>query len=224
MKQGINKYLIMAATAGLLASCAGEDSLRQDDPGRLLVKEVLADDAAGNAIRAVSALTAGTIGIFRAGDTGATPTYPTECNNYPYAYATDGWKPVNVAQTIYLTGKDIGVCAYYPYQDDPAYADKTALPLTSGRYEGTDAVNDICYAGNQIVNATTAKRSVSFTMSHAMALLELVFYREAGATTVAVNGVSLGPVCSSATLNITTGVYTPVRMVNLSYNPSVTMN
>lgn len=190
----MNKYLLITLTASvMLASCDCEEGGVPNEPASLLVKEVRAGSETGSATRAATTttLTSGSIGVFRAKDTGASPVYPTECNNYEYAY-NSGWKPADATKTIYLTGKDINVCAYYPYNSDAAYADKTALPLTSTWYKSDDTPSkDLCYATDQSVNATAAKRSVSFTMKHAMALLELVFYFDAGSGVLNINEIKV---------------------------------
>lgn len=202
----------MIAMAVLLAACVQEENFQPDETGSsehtLLVEEVRTGSETGSATRAATSttLTSGSIGVFRAKDTGASPVYPTECNNYKYTY-NSGWKPADAANTIYLTGKDIDVCAYYPYNSDAAYADKTALPLTTSWYSASDPSKDICYATQQTVNATATKRSVSFTMKHAMALLELVFYFDAGAGKLGISKITVSnpALVGSATLDITTG-------------------
>lgn len=210
MKPSMNKYLLITLTASvMLTSCDCEEGSVPNEPASLLVKEVRAGSETGSATRAAATpeLTSGSIGVFRAKDTGASPVYPTECNNYEYAY-NSGWKPANASKTIYLTGKDINVCAYYPYNSDAAYADKTALPLTTAWYKSDDTPSkDLCYATDQTVNATAAKRSVSFTMKHAMALLELVFYFDAGAGKLGISKIMVShpSLVGSATLDITTG-------------------
>lgn len=206
----MNKYLLITLTASvMLASCEREEGGVPNEPASLLVKEVRAGSETGSATRAATTttLTSGSIGVFRAKDTGASPVYPTECNNCEYAYSS-GWKPANAAKTIYLTGKDINVCAYYPYNSDAAYADKTALPLTSAWYKSDDTPSkDLCYATDQTVNATAAKRSVSFTMKHAMALLELVFYFDAGSGVLNIDEIKVSnpALVGSAKFDITTG-------------------
>lgn len=206
----MNKYLLITLTASvMLASCDCEEGGVPNEPASLLVKEVRAGSETGSATRAATTttLTSGSIGVFRAKDTGASPVYPTECNNYEYAY-NSGWKPANASKTIYLTGKDINVCAYYPYNSDAAYVDKTALPLTSAWYKSSDTPSkDLCYATDQTVNATAAKRSVSFTMKHAMALLELVFYFDAGSGVLNIDEIKVSnpALVGSAKFDITTG-------------------
>lgn len=206
----MNKYLLITLTASvMLASCEREEGGVPNEPANLLVKEVRTGSETGSATRAAAIipLTSGSIGVFRTKDTGASPVYPTECNNYKYTY-NSGWKPADAANTIYLTGKDIDVCAYYPYNSDAVYADKTALPLTSAWYRSDDTPSkDLCYAINRTVNATAAKRSVSFTMKHAMALLELVFYFDAGSGVLNIAKITISnpALVGSAKLDITTG-------------------
>lgn len=211
MKQKLNNYLMIAAAA-LLGGCVQEENPQPggtDGNGHeLLVEEVRTESGTGGTTRATTALTSGSIGVFRAKDTGASPAYPAECNNYQYT-CNSGWKPANAANTVYLTGKDIDVCAYYPYHSDAAYVDKTAIPLTSGRYIGTNDINDICYAKNRTVNASGGGRSTTFTMTHAMALMEFVLYGEAGAASLTVANVTIthASLVGSTTLNITNGTY-----------------
>lgn len=202
----MNKYLLITLTASVvLASCEGEEGRVSPEPASLLVKEVRAGSETGSATRAATttALTFGSIGVFRDKDTGTSSAYPVECNNYQYTYS-GGWKPANAANTIYLTGKDIKVCAYYPYNSDVAFNDKTALPLTTSWYELS---KDICYTINQTVNATAARRSVSFTMKHAMALLELMFYFDAGSGVLNISEIKVShpSLVGSAKFDITTG-------------------
>ena len=219
----MNKYLLITLTASvMLASCEREEGSVPNEPASLLVKEVWAGSETGSATRAAatSELTSGSIGVFRAKDAGASAVYPTECNNYEYTYDS-GWKPADAANTIYLTGKDIGVCAYYPYRADAAYADKFALPLTSGQYTGSGDVNDICYDTERMVNASSTGRSTTFTMKHAMALLEFVFYKEAGTILLEVSKVTIehAALIDTGTLNITNGAYTTGSIAgSLSYD------
>lgn len=231
MKRKRYNYLLIATTV-LLAACGQQENLQPDetDSGShcaLLVKEVRTETEAGViGTRASAPLTSGSIGVFRAADAGASAAYPVACNNYKYTY-NGGWQPDDAANTVYLTGKDIGVCAYYPYRADAAYADKLALPLTSGQYTGSGDVNDICYDTERMVNATSTGRSTTFTMKHAMALLEFVLYGDAGTSSLTVSNVTIEhtKLINTATLNITNGAYTTVTTTGtLSYNPSLTIS
>lgn len=231
MKQKLNNYLMIAAAA-LLGGCAQEENPQPggtDGNGHaLLVEEVRMESGTGGATRATTALTAGTIGVFRAKDTGASSAYPQECNNYQYTYSS-GWKPRSAGNTVYLTGKDIEVCAYFYYRPNVV---KTAVPLTSGRYTtgqdtGADDVDDFCYAKNRTVNASSGGRSTTFIMSHAMAWMEFVLYGEAGTTSLTVTNVTITheSLVSSTTLNITNGVYATGSVSgSLSYDPLLTIS
>ena len=152
-------------------------------------------------------VTQGSLGIFRSQSTG----YADKQSNKKYTYAGTGWQPATPGDVILLNADNAAVCAYYPYHDNIAYSDETALPLTSGLYTGGNGTHDpadLCYDTNRTLNA--ARRTANFTMRHALALLEFKLTREAGftgdshVTAVSVQNPGL---TGTSTINITNGTY-----------------
>lgn len=174
-----------------------------------------------NATRApigYTALTAGSMGIFRSQGDG----YTSALANKRYAYgAANGWQPFTAADTVFLNAGDAEVCAYYPY--NAAYTGKTAIPLVPGKYTGTSAVHDahdLCYAVNRTMNSYY--RVTKFAMERAMALVDFVIRKDAGFTSnLAITAITLknAALPASSTLDITSGTYgTPVKD-SVTYNP-----
>ena len=167
-------------------------------------------------------LTKGSLGIFRSKGTGYTSTLDNL--QYTYTGADKGWQPATTADTLFLNRDDADVCAYYPYNFDTEYTDKTALPLASGKYIGTTATHDpldLCYATNRTLNG--ARRATTFELKHAMALLELKITKEAGykgdcrITSVSILNPEL---INYSRINITDGTYTTgVKGGIQTYNP-----
>lgn len=167
-------------------------------------------------------LTKGSLGIFRSKGTGYTSTLDNL--QYTYTGADKGWQPATTADTLFLNRDDADVCAYYPYNFDTEYTDKTALPLASGKYIGTTATHDpldLCYATNRTLNG--ARRATTFELKHAMALLELKITKDAGykgdcrITSVSILNPEL---INYSRINITDGTYTTgVKGGIQTYNP-----
>lgn len=165
-------------------------------------------------------VTQGSLGIFRSQSMG----YADKQSNKKYTYTDNGWQPATSGDVILLNADNASVCAYYPYHNDGAYSDKTALPLTSGEYAGGNGAHDpadLCYDTNRPVSST--RRTTSFMMRHALAMLELKLSKEAGyAGECRVTSVSLlNPgLVTSSTIDIATGSYgtAPVKGT-LAYTP-----
>lgn len=185
MKQEI-VYLVMMSA--LLASCTGDEQ-RAGMPGaesRLYVSSATVNAGghtdAGVATRLAGddmpvPVTQGSLGIFRSQGTG----YDGTLDNKKYTYIADGWQPATPGDAILLNANAADVCAYYPYHGDAAYSDKTALPLTSGKYAGGNGTHDpadLCYDTDRPVSGT--RRTTGFTMRHALAMLEFKLSKEAG--------------------------------------------
>lgn len=174
------------------------------------------------ATRASVSVTNGSLGLFRSKGTG----YASTLDNVKYTYtgADKGWQPATAADTLFLNGDDADVCAYYPYNSDTEYTDKTRFILHSGKYTGTASTHDpmdLCYATNRTLNG--AGRATTFELKHAMALLELKITKDAGYKgDCSIGSVSiLNPeLITGCTLNITDGTYTTgVKDGVLAYNP-----
>lgn len=162
-------------------------------------------------------VTSGSLGIFRSKGT----NYTSALDNKKYTYTGDtkGWQPATSSDTIYLNGDDAEVCAYYPYNSNSAYADKTKIPVVSGKFYG----NDLCYATNRTLNGS--QRATTFELKHAMAMLEFKISKEADykgdcrITSVSIQNPEL---LSESQLNITNGTYTTASGTTkgkLTYNP-----
>lgn len=154
-------------------------------------------------------LKAGSIGIFRSQGEG----YAEALSNRQYTYnGTTGWQPHTADQTVYLMANEVDVCAYYPYNS--AYTDKTAIPLASGKYNGTadDLTRhdpaDLCYVAPRTMSG--ANPAIWFELNHAMAMVQVRFRRsDLGTgprrlTSVSVSNLKL---IKTATVNITAGIY-----------------
>lgn len=225
MKQEI-MYLVMLS--GLLASCTADEQ-RAGMPGAEDSLHVSSATVSTGSHTDTSTrltgddvaipVTQGSLGIFRSG-TG----YAEAQDNKKYTYIGNGWQPATPGDAILLNANAADVCAYYPYHGNAAYSDKTALPLTSGKYTGGTGMYDpadLCYDTNRAVSST--RRTTSFTLRHALAMLELKLSK--GAEYVSdcrVTSVSLlnpGLIISSA-INITDGSYNaaPVKGT-LTYSP-----
>lgn len=167
-------------------------------------------------------LTKGSLGIFRSKGTGYTSTLDNL--QYTYTGADKGWQPATAADTLFLNGDDADVCAYYPYNSDTEYSDKTSLPLASGKYAGNATTHDpldLCYATNRTLNG--ARRATTFELKHAMAMLELKITKDAGykgdcrITSVSILNPEL---INYSRINITDGTYTTGGKGGIqTYNP-----
>lgn len=172
---------------------------------------------------ASDALAAGSIGVFRSQGTGYSETQA----NRQYTFVSGGWQPQADDQIIYLMANEAQVCAYYPY--NAAYTNKTAIPLASGKYEGTvdDPTKhdpaDLCYATDRAMDGS--KPSTRFEMNHAMAMVQIRFRRtDVGSTACTLTSVSIKnpELISIATLDITGGTYTTGGKAALQWTPGTT--
>lgn len=172
-------------------------------------------------------VTTGSLGIFRSKGTGYTGTLDNL--KYTYMGVDKGWQPATAADTLFLNGDDVEVCAYYPYNGDAFFGSPEQILLASGKYFGSGVANpsdsyegtDICYAVNRTVNA--ARRATTFEMKHALALLEFRISKEAGyvgdcrITSISIMNPEL---ILGSSIDITNGTYatTPAKGT-LTYNP-----
>lgn len=154
-------------------------------------------------------VTQGSLGIFRSQGTG----YAGGLDNKKYNYTgtADGWQPATPGDVISLNASAADVCAYYPYHGDVAYSDKTALPLTSGKYAGGTGTHDpadLCYDTDRPVSSIMP--ATAFTMRHALAMLEFKLSKEAGyigeCRVTSVSLLNPGLITSSA-IDISGGTY-----------------
>lgn len=167
-------------------------------------------------------VTQGSLGIFRSKGTG----YASTLDNVKYTYtgADKGWQPATAADTLFLNGDDADVCAYYPYNSDTEYTDKTAIGLTSGKYTGTASTHDpmdLCYATDRTLSGSN--RATTFELKHAMALLELKITKDAdykGDCRITSVSILNPELITGSTINITDGTYTTrTKDGVLTYNP-----
>lgn len=224
---------ILSAAIPLLASCT-QDEFKDGivPPGNSLYITSASLTSGGHtqteAVTRASAddvlvpVTKGTLGIFRSQGTGYTSTLDNA--QYTYTGADKGWQPLTTADTLFLNGDDVEVCAYYPHNSDTEFYYKDAIHLTSGKYTGTAANHDpldICYATNRTLNAY--KRATTFELKHAMALLELKITKDANykgdcrITSVSIVNPDL---VNHSYINITNGIYKDTKKDGvLAYNP-----
>ena len=224
---------ILSAAIPLLASCT-QDELPGNvvPPGNsLYISSAILTSGGHTETEAVTRalvgdvlvpVTQGSLGIFRSKGTG----YATTLDNMKYTYtgADKGWQPATAADTLFLNGDDADVCAYYPYNSDTEYADKTRFILHPGKYTGTASTHDpmdLCYATDRTLSGSM--RATTFELKHAMALVELKITKDAGykgdcrITSVSILNPEL---ITGSTINITDGTYTTVVKDGvLAYNP-----
>lgn len=225
---------MLTAAIPLLASCSQEEFKEGIVPpgNSLYISSAILTSGGHTETEAVTrasaegvpvAVTKGSLGIFRSKGTGYTSTLDNV--KYTYTGADKGWQPTAAADTLFLNGDDADVCAYYPYNSDAEYSDKTAVPLVSGKYTGTTATHDpldLCYATNRTLNGS--KRATTFELKHAKAMLELKITKDADykgdcrVTSVTILNPEL---INDSRINITDGTYTTgVKDGVLNYNPA----
>lgn len=213
MKQRIAYFITLPA---LFACCM--QSCVQDERAALLLpaeKSLHVSSAAmetGAATRLAGddtpvPVTQGSLGIFRSQSTG----YADGQHNKKYTYAGTGWQPATTGDVILLNGNIAHVCAYYPCHDGTGYSDETALPLVSGLYAGDNGTHDpadLCYAINRPMSSS--RPATSFTMKHALAMLEFRLSKEAdipGEYRVTAVSVQNPDLIRTSAINITDGSY-----------------
>ena len=231
MKQ-ISSLILLAASA-LLASCT-QDEFKDGivPPGNsLYISSAVVGTGSHTETEAATradvgdvpvTVTKGSLGIFRSQGTG----YSSTLDNVKYTYkgADQGWQAATAADTLFLNGGDADVCAYYPYNGDATYSDKTIILLTSGKYTGTADVhdpNDICYDTDRTMNGS--RRATTFELKHALAMLECKITKDAdykGDCRITSVSVLNPELILSSDIDITNGTYgtTPVKRT-LTYNP-----
>lgn len=219
MTRIMKQNLFPIAALCLLAACGQDDITGGNDTPcgekALHVVSVYTGAPSTEASSRVSSSTVlkgGSMGIFRAADSGADAVYPTECTNMRYTFMStsgrNGWYPDATDQTVYLAGKNVNVCAYYPY--NPANTDKTAIPIASfgnaHRTGENPVVSEDVYYTTMELNAS--RPDVSFVLRHAMASMEFQFSHEAG-TLFEVQAITIkdANLPASATVDITNGTY-----------------
>ena len=228
----IHRITYLITLPVLLACCTLSCTAEDPAGGTLPVKNSLnvssAIMSAGNPATRLAgdnapvAVTQGSLGIFRSQG----PDYADEQNNKQYTYiGTDkGWQAASSDDVIHLSVGNVEVCAYYPYHSDASYSDKTALPLVSSEYTATSGTHDpadICYDIDRTMNGS--RSSTSFTMKHALAMLEFKLSKEAcytgecRVTSVTIQNPDL--IISSA-IDITGGTYSGTTVKGaLTYYP-----
>lgn len=220
----IKPILYTVLLACLAAACSDEHEPGGARPGGnapvtvpLEIASATVEGEAATVTRAgaVTTLASGSIGVFLTGKDAAT-TY-TETNNCGYTYNTSAskWAASSSVATIYLSGEDANVCAYYPYNSAGTYNDETAIPLTTQEYA---AEEDLSFAMNSVVNGTSAQRAVTFAMTHAYSQVQLNITRENYPTTCAISAVTLenSSLATGATINITDGTVSVTTTGNYS--------
>ena len=187
----------------LLAGCAAGQApdIEPVTPPVTATVPLTVESAAVNAeatTRASTPLTSGSIGVFRLAGNGY-----EAINNRQYDYGTPAWVPNGGAgNAIYLGGETTQVCAYHPWQ--ASLNNAAAIPLIS---QVLTADKDISYATSRDVDGSTANRSTTFNMIRAYAKVTFKFQRQNYPGRGEVQKVELKNLLPSATLNITSGVY-----------------
>ena len=158
----------LATVAMCLSSCSTDEQTGKPDPGKKVplgigsvsTESVLTPD--GAVVRATSSpLTdeGAAIGIFGGNDINV---------KYVYHKATAsvgaGWSPDKAERFINLGDEDLGLFAYYPYNQDYDSADDGLVPMTAQKYS---ALADLCFS--DAVTASSRKPIVSFELKHAYA-------------------------------------------------------
>ncbi len=225
--------LLLMALTTLMAGCDGEDNaLRQEEgeplsvafvsTGAEVVVSGLSSRASSAALRSITELTSGSIGVYRL----STTNYTAQ-SNVEYTYSS-GW---STTLPIYLYSETASICAYYPYsatiEDDPTTSGTveangpTAIPLTAQLYS---TAADLCYATS--LAPSSASPSVSFTMNRAYAKMTFTITHDASYSgTCAVTGITIANagIRSSNTLDIATGSYgSTTASGSVSVNPAIT--
>lgn len=204
----------------LFAGCSGDEGIpveRQDNRVPLSIVSASVENTGESLTRAVTPelLTSGSIGIFLEGASAAT-SY-TKKDNIQYNYSASGWVPNQEAETLYLSGEDAHVCAYYKTTKINLTTKETAA-LTSQIF---DAEKDLLYAKNKTVNGTSAGKVVEFVLGHAYSQIEFVLSRDNYPNTCKVTQIAVknANIIGSTTLNLATGVYAAgTANANFSYN------
>lgn len=213
MRLGGWSVLFVTAFSFLFAGCVGEKEVDESVKGNplmittaLIEKEV----AASVQTRSVTTLTSGSIGMYRlsSDDYAAQP-------NVPYTYSSS-WSSTT---PIYLYSETASICAYYPYSASIGN-DPTTIPLTSQIYSET---SDLSYATS--IDASSARPSVSLTMQRAYAKMVFTITHDASYSgDCAVNGITIAnpAICSSNTLDITSGLYgSTTASGSVTFNPEI---
>lgn len=189
MKQRITPSILAAGAALLLlsASCQQEEAgsgawqtdilqiaaVQTADKPAVQTADSPAAQSTPAATRAATALTTGSIGVWRTAPAG----YTGEARNKKYTYnsGSSNWQPSQPSDAIELNATPADVCVYSPY--DNAYSDPaqtTVFTLRSGPTEDfIGGVADFCYAKQTL---SQADGSPTFTLEHAYAKLELTFH------------------------------------------------
>lgn len=207
MKQILYTFLL----ACLATACSDEHepgSVQSSGSGDALVPlEIASATVEGEASTVTRAgteatLQSGSIGVFLTGKDVATTYKATD--NCEYTYNTGKWAASNSNATIYLSGEDANVCAYYPYKNAETHNNETAIPLTTQEYA---AEEDLSFAVNSVVNGTSTQRAVTFAMTHAYSQIQLNITRENYPTTCAISAITLenSKLVTKATIDITNG-------------------
>ncbi|MBP1593198.1 MAG: hypothetical protein H6Q12_216 [Bacteroidetes bacterium] len=205
------KKLYFILLSSLLCGCSGDNlpgGNMEDTP--LSVSSV---SLSGVETKAITALTSGSIGVFR-----TTAGGYTALKNVQYTYSS-GW---SAASPIYLTSNAVSVCAYSPYgaAGITSSTDPTAVTLTSQVYS---AAQDLSYS-TLVSTPTSASPNVTFTMNHAYAKIYFTITRDASyPNTCAITNISIANtgIKTAGTLNMTTGAYGTGTAGTVSYNPGI---
>lgn len=220
MKQILYTFLL----ACLATACSDEHepgSVQSSGSGDALVPlEIASATVEGEASTvtragAVTTLASGSIGVFLTGKDDPTTYMVTDNCEYTYNGTTGKWAASNSDATIYLSGEDANVCAYYPYKNAVTHNDETAIPLTTQEYA---AEEDLSFAVNNVVNGTSTQRAVTFAMTHAYSQIQLKITRENYPTTCAISAITLenSNLATKATIDITDGTVSGTTTGNYS--------
>lgn len=209
MKQILYTFLL----ACLVSACSDEHepgSVQSSGSGDALVPlEIASATVEGEASTvtragAVTILASGSIGVFLTGKDVATTYKETDNCEYTYNGTTGKWAASASDATIYLSGEDANVCAYYPYKNAETHNDETTIPLTTQEYAVDE---DLSFAVNSVVNGTSTQRAVTFAMTHAYSQIQLNITRENYPTKCEISAITLenSSLATNTTIDITNG-------------------
>lgn len=217
MLQGRWVVLIVAAFMLFFASCVGEEDVdvyKNESPLAIASATLINNSANGIQKRAATTLTSGSLGIFRLAGTG----YLGTMENIQYSYISSNWEAASTP--IYMNKNTASLRAYYPYSSDAVYNTGTAVPLTSQLYASS---KDLCYQKTSV--SASSSTQAAFALDHAYAKINLKLKRiatYAGSCTIDQIKISNSALCSTNTINLTTGTYgTPTISGSVTVNPAI---
>lgn len=196
MRKGTLLFSIL--TMFFLGSCSKDAG----EPELLSINSVAVSNASNK-------LTTGSIGVFLTQENGYTPA-----NNVEYKYSNGAW---NAASPILLDKAKAGLSAYCPYSS--SITDAKAIPLKSQFYTEKE---DICYSSTHSMRRDSVQWDM--VMSHAYSLLIFTIIRDAsykGNCAITNIKIANAGICSSGTVDITTGTYSTQASGSIECDPKI---